>query len=80
MFENFYQGKKGCQAQFVVGTGDAFFQVLEGYLSPAVFHHRAGNGHLDSQETVSLPVLSGSGFEKTGKAGYLGRVGLCKHL
>ena len=79
MGKHLHQGKEGGKPDLVVRAGNALLKVLEAYGAPALLHHGAGDGDLDSKELVPFPVLAGAGLEKAGEAGDLGRIGLGKH-
>ena len=78
--EDLHEGEEGGEAQLVVLAGDAFFEVLETRLPPAVFDNGARHGDLDSQELVALAVLARAGLEEAREPRHLGRVRVREHL
>ena len=78
--EHLHQRQQGGEAHFVKFARDAFLEVLEGRLAPAVADHRARHGDLDSQELIPFAVLPGPGLEKPRQPGHLPRVRLRPHL
>ena len=77
--EPLHQCQQGRQPHLVVFRSQAFLQVAEAALRPQRFHHSAGHGHLDAEETVSLAILPLAGLEETHQPFHLSGVGLGKH-
>ena len=62
--EDLDQRQQRGEPQLVILAGNALFQFLEAGALPASFHYAARHRHLDTQELVTVAVLSGPGLEK----------------
>ena len=71
--------REGSEPYFVIFRGYTFLKVDERDILPTLFHYRSGDGDLDSEEEVSLSILSFPCLEKTRQAIYQRRVGGLHH-